>query len=303
MDTIGGMSGGPVVNAAGRLVGIVSSSLEGGPSHITLIWEAIRFRVAEATPKLMANKTVSLLGAQALGFAKLKGHVERAPFGDVTLKLPKEEGALLAASVSPPVVEAATPRVLDENQLEDFLDLWGADLEDAALESAIQVLGQISVEKASELLVDDYIPQKYLDAMEGFSVEDFDGVEDLTVTATETIDEDSFRLNDYFDVGALSWTVEIDEAFVRDNTKSLDEHFYNARRDHGIARMEAYQRRYFRGSAIFHRDAEVFSDGRGHAQRIEAEEKRKDAATGRLSRGGRSVRMPRRNLSVTCNRS
>lgn len=32
--------------------------------------------------------------------------------------------------------------------------------------------------------MDDYIPQKYLDAIEGFSVEDFDGMEDLTVTAT-----------------------------------------------------------------------------------------------------------------------
>lgn len=260
MDTLGGMSGGPVVNADGRLVGIVSSSLEGGPSHITLIWEAIRFRVAGATPKLRANKTVSLLGAQALGFAKLKGHVERDPFGDVTLKLSEDEAALFAKSVAPPVVEAAKTRVLDENQLEAFLDSWGADLEDAALEGAIRVLGQVSVKKAREFLADDYIPQKYLDAIEGFSVEDFDGVEDLTVTATEAIDEDSFRLDYYFDVGALIWTVEIDEAFARDNRNGLDEHFYNARREHGIARMEAYQRRYFRGSAIFHRDAEVFSD-------------------------------------------
>lgn len=260
MDTIGGMSGGPVVNADGRLVGIVSSSLEGGPSHITLIWEALRFRVSGATPKLMENKTVSLLGAQALGFAKLKGHVERDPFGDVTLKLSEAEGELFAASVSPSVVEAAKPRALDENQLEAFLDSWGADLEDAALESAIHVLGQVSVDKAREFLQDDCIPQKYLDAIEGFSVEDCDGVEDLTVTATEEIDEDSFRLDYYFDVGTLIWTVEIDEAFVRDNTEGLDEHFYNARREHGIVRMEAYQRRYFRGSAIFRRGAEVFSD-------------------------------------------
>lgn len=58
--------------------------------------------------------------------------------------------------------------------------------------------------------MDDYIPQKYLDAIEGFSVEDFDGMEDLTVTATKAIDEDSFRLDYYFDVGALIWTVKID---------------------------------------------------------------------------------------------
>ncbi|WP_102325710.1 hypothetical protein [Komagataeibacter saccharivorans] len=59
--------------------------------------------------------------------------------------------------------------------------------------------------------MDDYIPQKYLDSIEGFSVEDFDGMEDLTVSATKVIDEDGFRLDYYFDVGALIWTVEIDE--------------------------------------------------------------------------------------------
>jgi hypothetical protein len=38
---------------------------------------------------------------------------------------------------------------------------------------------------------------------------------------------------------------------------------------------------------------------RDHAQRIEAEAKGEDAATGRLSRGGRSVIMPRQNLSAS----
>ncbi len=45
MDTIGGMSGGAVMNADGYLVGIISSSMAGGPSYITLIWDAIRYSV------------------------------------------------------------------------------------------------------------------------------------------------------------------------------------------------------------------------------------------------------------------
>jgi len=260
MDMLGGMSGGPVVNSDGRLVGIVSSSLEGGHSHITLIWEALRFRVAGVTPKLQANKTVSLLGAKALGLAKLKGHIERDPFGDVKVRLSEKEGALLAASIAPSAREAAKPRVLDENQLESFLDSWGADLEEAALEGAIQALGRVSVEKARTFLADDEIPREYLDAIEGFWVEDFDGVEELTVTGTEAIDDGSFRLDYYFDVGALIWTVEMDKAFARENAEGLAEHFYNTRIEDGFASMEAYQRRYFRGSAIFHRDAEAFTD-------------------------------------------
>ena len=260
MDTVGGMSGGPVVNADGRLVGIVSSSLEGGPSHITLIWEALRFRVAGATPRLMANNTVSLLGAHALGFAKLKGHIERDPFGDVTLNLSEEETALISASISPSERQAAKPHALDKNQLEDFLEKWGTDLEDAALEGAIETLDRVSVEKVRAFLTDDDIPREYLDAINDFGVEDFDGVEDITITGSEAITDDSFRLDYYFDVGALIWTVEMDEIFAAENAQGLGEHFFNSRSEDGIAKMEVYQRRYFRGSAIFHKRSEVFTD-------------------------------------------
>ena len=260
MDTLGGMSGGPVVNADGHLVGIVSSSLEGGPSHITLIWEALRFRVSGATRKLMVNKTVSLLGAKALGLAKLKGHIERDPFGEVTLNLTEEENELLSASVSHSEREAARPRALDEDQLEAFLDEWGAELEDAALEGAISTLRRVSVEKMCTFLADDDIPREYLDAINDFCVEDFDGVEDITVTGSEAITKDSFRLDYYFDVSALIWTVEMDEIFAAENAEGLGDHFFNPRSEDGIAKMEAYQRRYFRGSAIFHRQSQTFTD-------------------------------------------
>lgn len=259
MDTVGGMSGGPVVNADGHLVGIVSSSLEGAPSHITLIWEALRYRVSGVTPKLMASETVSLLGAQALGLAKLKGHIERDPFGDVTLNL-SEENELFSASVPHSERGAARPRALDEDQLEVFLDEWGADLEDAALEGAINTLGRVSVEKMRTFLADDDIPRVYLDAINDFCVEDFDGVEDITVSGSETITDDRFRLNYYFDVGALIWTVEMDEIFAAENAEGLGDHFFNPRSEGGIAKMEAYQRRYFRGSAIFDQKSETFTD-------------------------------------------
>ncbi|MGA3868728.1 serine protease [Ralstonia pseudosolanacearum] len=77
MDTKGGMSGGPVVNANGDLVGIVSSSLDGGPSYVTLIWEALRIKVSSRLPSLALRGDIDLFAARELGLVKLKGQVKR----------------------------------------------------------------------------------------------------------------------------------------------------------------------------------------------------------------------------------
>lgn len=85
-------------------------------------------------------------------------------------------------------------------------------------------------------------------------------MEDITVTGSKAITADRFRLDYYFDVGALIWTVEMEEIFAAENAQGLREHFFNSRSEDGIAKMEAYQRRYFRGSAIFHQHSEAFTD-------------------------------------------
>lgn len=100
MDAKGGMSGGPVVNANGDLVGIVSSSIEGGPSYVTLIWEALRLSIRSRLPSLMC-RDIDLLAAQRLGLVKLKGQVRLRRNGDVTITLPEPEFELVSASVDP----------------------------------------------------------------------------------------------------------------------------------------------------------------------------------------------------------
>ena len=123
------MSGGAVVNSDGYLVGVVSSSFEGGPSYITLIWEAIRLSVKGTIPKLAANEKVSLLGAKALGLAKLKGNIDRDPWGDATFRLSDEEVKLFVDSTPSSETEASRKLGLNDEQLEAFVDKWGANME------------------------------------------------------------------------------------------------------------------------------------------------------------------------------
>ncbi|MGL4556103.1 MAG: trypsin-like serine peptidase, partial [Afipia sp.] len=148
MNTVGGMSGGAVVNDEGYLVGILSSSFEGGPSYVTLIWEALRLRVKGAVPKLQADNTVSLLGAKALGLVKLKGNVDRNPWGDLTLRLSDEENRLLASSVDEP---ARTPGLTDDER-EEFLDTWGGHLESMGSEATIATLERLPLHRMKDFL-------------------------------------------------------------------------------------------------------------------------------------------------------
>lgn len=96
MDTKGGMSGGPVVNEDGWLVGIVSSSFEGGPTYVTLIWDAIRTSVSGAPANLWPHGEGDLLVGRDLGLVRLKGDVTRDADGNVKLTLSTAEMEQLA---------------------------------------------------------------------------------------------------------------------------------------------------------------------------------------------------------------
>lgn len=78
MHTVGGMSGGPVFNSEGHVIGIVSSSYETedfrGPTYVSLILPAVTGTVESAWPKsFWPQKYVGLSLAKDLGLAKVHG--------------------------------------------------------------------------------------------------------------------------------------------------------------------------------------------------------------------------------------
>lgn len=259
MDTVGGMSGGAVVNADGNLVGILSSSFEGGPSYVTLIWEAIRLRVKGATPKLQTNDTVSLLGAKALGQVKLKGDVRRNPWGDITLGLSDEESKLLVDSVPSSVFSERKPGLTKE-QCEVLLETWGEDLESMGSEATIAALGRLSLVRMRDFISASDIPEHCLNAIESFSVEDLEGVEDLELISTEILDDDQLRVEYFFQIQTLIWNITVSSDAYKQNIEDFQKYFFNETEEGGITSMALAQRGYFRGVTLFDREREEFSD-------------------------------------------
>lgn len=93
MNAVGGMSGGPVFNAEGHLVGIVSSSYEAddflGPTFVSLIWPAVVGEVTARWPcGFWPSNYVSLKLARELGYAKVHGDVSIDENGVFSIRLP-----------------------------------------------------------------------------------------------------------------------------------------------------------------------------------------------------------------------
>jgi hypothetical protein len=263
MDTLGGMSGGAVVNGDGRVVGIVSSSFADGPTYVTLLWEAVRLRVTSVVPELTSHGTISLLGANALGKAKVKGRVDRDPFGDVTIKLSEAEGLLFAESISPAArqaMQAERGTALGVEELELFTDSWGAEMEAAALTAAIDALGKFSLEKVRSQLAASNVPSACLDAIDGFSVEDFDGIEDFDVKRAAVDDVAQVAIEFQFEVRALIWTLTISEAAFLAHRETFLQHFFNPSAAGPTVTLEFYQHCWFKGTMTFDRECEVFRD-------------------------------------------
>jgi hypothetical protein len=260
METIGGMSGGAVVNTDGDLVGIVSSSLEGGPSYMTLIWDALRIRVAGPIPKLSTNDTVSLLGAKALGLARLKGDVNRNPWGEVTFHLNDDEARLFAASDPTAAPESDGRRGMTADERMAFLDEWGGDLEDQAAVAAIDWLERLPLERVGAFMAAAGVSGDLSSAITAFTVEDFEGVEDLEITSARQGVDGPIEIEFFFQLQTYIWTVEMPLAFQQANAGSLSDHFLNLETEAEVARMELVQRAYFKARTVFHGDAETFGD-------------------------------------------
>ena len=91
METFGGMSGGPVFNEEGLLVGIVSSSFDGGPSYVTLMWDSLRLSVKGLPSEVWSGTYSGILEGIELGLVKVRGKYRADSKRNITITLSDEE--------------------------------------------------------------------------------------------------------------------------------------------------------------------------------------------------------------------
>ncbi len=92
MNTMGGMSGGPVFDSDGFVVGIVSSSFDGGPTFVTLIWNALTLRPDGLPRSVWPFDSAPMQKVIETGLVKVEGHIRFSDDGNIIYTLTREEG-------------------------------------------------------------------------------------------------------------------------------------------------------------------------------------------------------------------
>ncbi|WEE76662.1 serine protease [Comamonas testosteroni] len=250
MDTFGGMSGGPVANDEGYVIGVVSSSFDGGPSYVTLIWDVMRHSINLTAPWLQRGK-VTLLSTRDLGLVKLKGNVKRSRRGNVVMTMSDEEMKQFVDAVGPERMRPSNI-ALDDEQLETFMNDHSHDIDEALTHAAIDYLASVDVNTVSTFLRGNGVPDACLEPISGFQVEDYEGIEDLSVISNTRIEGGNILFTCEFELLTVIWTVSVPTSVYMANATPFDAHFVNAENmADGQTTMEATQRIYFEAELTF----------------------------------------------------
>jgi hypothetical protein len=247
METRGGMSGGPVMNANGDLVGIVTSSFEGGPSYVTLIWDALRLKVRSTLPLLARRRSINLFTARNLGLVRLNGNVTRSRRGDVTLELSEPEGQLMASCIDDellPETGGGAGRALTSDQLDALQAQWSEQMEEEAARAGMQYLQQRELPAVRTFLAAADIPAVCLDSIRRAWVEDMQGLEDPEILTAHEKDG-TLKVAYAFELLTVVWTVEVTAADYEANAAVYDAHFINVQAQGEVVQMDVMQRCYF----------------------------------------------------------
>lgn len=242
MESFGGMSGGAVVNADGDLIGIVSSSFEGGPTYVTLIWDVLRLTVESKLPYFSGRGPIGLFDAEMAGLVRINGQVKRRG-RDVVLDMSEEESAVFAQSLSPAQLEAGklagTRRIENEDE---FFEKWSDEIEEFTTRSALSYLLTLPVETVAQIMGASGIAVERLNDAIDFSVEDFEGMGSREFLSAEQIDPRLVEIRLDFNLSTIIWAIRIPEKSYIGGAEYFDEHFINIEVAEGLASLKFVQK-------------------------------------------------------------
>lgn len=268
MKTIGGMSGGPVFNEEGRVVGVISSSMESeddnkGPTYVTLIWPSListvyspwpedhwpedlaglQVKVENNGPRVMGSATFDDNETISLKFSKQKIEDIHEVF--------KKSGSFLA------------------NENEELYDYVYELFEDFLEEEGLKYLSSLKQDDLEKSLTGSKYSE-VIKLFESIDTDTMEGVEDIEVKSATLLESGCVGVDFMFDIRCVFLTLKmesIQHSYYKKETK-LPDSFHNFE-DHGdFVTYQQFVRPYFRVTLTYDPKSDDFTDLRFHMLRL-----------------------------------
>ncbi len=197
------------------------------------------------------------------------------------LNISHAEIELLVASMdssTPAEARSSTVNFLDNAEVEKFEEEWSREMEETASAAALEYLEGLTLPSVREFLAAADISPSYLESIQRFSVEDFEGLEDTDVISVAQREGTTVAVSYSFDLLSVVWTVEIPSTEYLARAADFDEHFLNVAANGETTSMEVIQRCYLEAELLFDRETGEFTSASITLAGVKRQRRRNQAA-------------------------
>lgn len=270
MKTIGGMSGGPVFNSEGHVVGIVSSCLEGlkdnlGPTFVSLIWTSFVSEVHTPWPaEYWPDKIAGLQIGKEIKASQIHGSATQNDNGVITLKLLEQDPDSMMALLSESDVD------IENGEAQDLCDLADVAFTEYLEEEGLNSLYTIDSDKFQKSLITSNSSEN-IKLCKCIDAECWEGIEDLEVKSIQKLESGLLSIDATFNLRGVTIVLElpIHEYEFQRSSFEEKESFYDTKLNDKCALLNHYARPYFRVGLTYDPRSETCSEFSIFVLRIE----------------------------------
>ncbi len=268
MKAMGGMSGGPVFNEKGNVIGVISTCIEGtednkGPTYITLMWPAMTSSIYCPWPEsLWPEDNAGLLTKIETNGAKVEGNAVESDNNSFNIKFPKISQNTIHAIFK----KSGEPLSTKYNDLYEYEhELFDDYLE----EEGLLYLKNLSHHELSQIWVEPRFSEQ-LKLFTPIDSETYDGVEDITINSATLLESGSIGLDISFDIQGVFLTLKMDasEYSYHKNNHSFSGGFHNFENHGDYITYQHYIRPYFRVTLNYNPTLELCEEIRFHMVKL-----------------------------------
>ncbi|WP_175633764.1 S1 family peptidase [Pedobacter ghigonis] len=203
METLGGMSGGPVFNNRGRVIGIISSSLDGpkGPTYVSMIWTTLMSTVMAPWPENLWPANVAGMQVPIDNGIKLSGSGRLDSAGAYKVKFPEQDSESMLSIF----ITAGIDVPIENYDMEDFAY---ENFEEYLTGEGLKYLSTVDKDIFDRAL----IQTEYTEIIKLFSCCDatlLEGIEDLNIQSVKVLDDGNIGVDALYNLRIVFMRLKI----------------------------------------------------------------------------------------------